>query len=242
MAGTRPATELAAIPAPHNDPAPCAGYTSTPSGSPAIFRCALSNSFAANARFAASPSRSGLPSDPGIIKSPVNIPSGSGLSARLLCAVPLNEALQLERSEKHLVLPNLPSELDGLSIAHISDLHFTGRVPRRYFDEAVALVNQMEPDLIAITGDIAEYEHSLPWVQPVLGALRAQPTPGIDIGETYAIKAKRVSLEAEEEVSLAAQTAALVLRAAGEVETYADRIVSRAESVHKIIGRILRLN
>lgn len=76
----------------------------------------------------------------------------------------------------------------------------------------------------------------------VLGALRAQPTPGIDVAESYAIKAKRVSVEAEDEISLAAQTAALVLRAAGEVETYADRILSRAESVHKIIGRMLRLN
>jgi hypothetical protein len=76
----------------------------------------------------------------------------------------------------------------------------------------------------------------------VLGALRAQPTPGIDVAEDYAIRAKRVSIEAEEEISLGAQAAALVLRAAGEVETYADRIVSRAESVHKIIGRMLRLN
>ena len=76
----------------------------------------------------------------------------------------------------------------------------------------------------------------------VLGALRAQPTPGIDVAEEYAIKAKRLSLHAAEELSLTAQAAALVLRAAGEAELYADRIVSRAESVHKIIGRILRLN
>jgi hypothetical protein len=76
----------------------------------------------------------------------------------------------------------------------------------------------------------------------VLGALRAQPTPGIDAAEAYSIKAKRVSVEAEEEISLSAQTAALALRAVGEVETYAERIISRAEGVHKIIGRMLRLN
>lgn len=76
----------------------------------------------------------------------------------------------------------------------------------------------------------------------VLGALRAQPTPGIDVAEAYSIRAKRVSVEAGEELSLSAQTAALVLRAVGEVETYAERIVSRAEGVHKIIGRMLRLN
>lgn len=76
----------------------------------------------------------------------------------------------------------------------------------------------------------------------VIGALRTQPTPGIDEAESYAIKAKRVTVEGAEEVSLSAQTAAVVLRAAGEVETFAERIISRAEGVHKIIGRMLRLN
>jgi hypothetical protein len=34
----------------------------------------------------------------------------------------------------------------------------------------------------------------------------------------------------------------MAVRAVGEIETYAERIVSRAEGVHKIIGRMLRLN
>jgi hypothetical protein len=76
----------------------------------------------------------------------------------------------------------------------------------------------------------------------VIGALRTQPTPGVDAAESYSIKAKRISLEAGEELSLSAQTAAVVLRAVGEVETYAERIISRAEGVHKIVGRMLRLN
>ncbi|MRG92164.1 hypothetical protein [Polyangium spumosum] len=76
----------------------------------------------------------------------------------------------------------------------------------------------------------------------VLGALRTQPTPGVDAAETYTIQAKRITLEAGEELSLSAQTAAVVLRAIGEVETYAERILSRAEGVHKIVGRMLRLN
>ena len=76
----------------------------------------------------------------------------------------------------------------------------------------------------------------------VIGALRAQPTPGVDAADEYTIKAKRLKLEAGQELSLCAQTAALVLRAAGEVETFAERIISRAEGVHKIIGRMLRLN
>lgn len=76
----------------------------------------------------------------------------------------------------------------------------------------------------------------------VLGALRTQPTPGIDVADAYTIKAQRITLEAGEELSLTAKTAAIAIRAIGEVETYAERIVSRAEGVHKLIGRMLRLN
>jgi hypothetical protein len=86
---------------------------------------------------------------------------------------------------------------------------------------------------------VEEQEHG---TVVVLGALRAQPTPGIDAAESYVIRADHLLLEAHSELSLSAQAAALVLRAAGEVETYADRILTRAESVHKLIGRILRLN
>jgi hypothetical protein len=76
----------------------------------------------------------------------------------------------------------------------------------------------------------------------VVGALRTQPTPGIDAGESFHIRAKRVRVEATEEISLGAAAATVVLRAVGEVETYADRIVSRAEQLHKLVGRMLRLN
>ncbi|MCC6527470.1 MAG: hypothetical protein IT373_32785 [Polyangiaceae bacterium] len=78
------------------------------------------------------------------------------------------------------------------------------------------------------------------WV--VVGALRTQPTPGIDVADAYTIEAERVTIRAGAEVTLTSRAASLVLRALGEVETYADRIVSRAEGVHKIVGRILRLN
>ncbi len=76
----------------------------------------------------------------------------------------------------------------------------------------------------------------------VVGAVRTQPTPGIDRAPSYAINADRIHLAAEEELSLTARTASVVLRALGEVETFSDRIISRAEGVHKIIGRMLRLN
>lgn len=76
----------------------------------------------------------------------------------------------------------------------------------------------------------------------VVGAVRTQPTPGIDHAPSYDIHADRIHIAAEEELALTARTASVVLRALGEVETLSDRIISRAEGVHKIIGRMLRLN
>jgi hypothetical protein len=82
----------------------------------------------------------------------------------------------------------------------------------------------------------------------IVGALRTQPTPGIERAERYeidatsvAIGAAKVSIEGEE-VVLSSHTARIVLRAASEIESFAERIVSRAEGVHKIVGRMLRLN
>lgn len=76
----------------------------------------------------------------------------------------------------------------------------------------------------------------------IVGGLRTQPTPGIDAADEYTIAARRISIEAGEQVAISARAATVVLRALGEVETYAERILSRAEGVHKIVGRMLRLN
>lgn len=78
------------------------------------------------------------------------------------------------------------------------------------------------------------------WI--LLGALRTQPTPGIDAADAYTIEADTITIRGKSEVSIVTEAAGLVVRALGEVETYADKIISRAEGVHKIVGRILRLN
>ncbi|MFO0758407.1 MAG: hypothetical protein U0359_18085 [Byssovorax sp.] len=87
---------------------------------------------------------------------------------------------------------------------------------------------------------LVERDASGAWT--VLGALRTQPTPGVDVTDQYTIEADRVTIRGRTDVTLTSDTAGLVVRALGEVESYADRIISRAESVHKIIGRILRRN
>lgn len=76
----------------------------------------------------------------------------------------------------------------------------------------------------------------------VVGALRTQPTPGVDKMDTINLEANHINLKANTDITLSSGVAAIAVRAVGEVETYAERILSRAESVHKIIGRMLRLN
>jgi len=93
---------------------------------------------------------------------------------RWLVRLPLNEVLRLEINEKRLAVPRLDASLEGLSIAHLSDLHFTGVIGRRYFEEAIELANQMEPDIVAVTGDLLDKSRCLDWVPYTLGRLRAR--------------------------------------------------------------------
>ena len=100
--------------------------------------------------------------------------SGNDAWSRWLLKVPGNQALQLEEVSKNMRLPRLPSELDGLTIAHLSDLHFTGRIPKRFFDHVVDHTNAMDPDLTVITGDILDSNAYASWIPSTLGRLRAR--------------------------------------------------------------------
>jgi predicted MPP superfamily phosphohydrolase len=97
-----------------------------------------------------------------------------GREAVFLAGIPGNQLLTFAVQRKTLRLPTLPPELDGLTIAHLSDLHMTGKVGREYYDAIVDETNALEPDLICITGDIVEKERCLPWIEPTLGRLRAR--------------------------------------------------------------------
>ncbi len=92
---------------------------------------------------------------------------------RLFLRVPGNQSLQLAIHEKTLAIPRLPAALDGLSITHLSDLHFTGRIGRAYFEEVIRRANELESDLVAITGDLVDSPRCLDWLPETLGKLRA---------------------------------------------------------------------
>jgi predicted MPP superfamily phosphohydrolase len=55
-------------------------------------------------------------------------------------------------------MANLPSNLDGLCIVHLSDLHIGDFMPRAAIRRAVDLVNTVQPDLVVVTGDLITSE------------------------------------------------------------------------------------
>ncbi|MGD0507817.1 MAG: metallophosphoesterase [Terriglobales bacterium] len=53
---------------------------------------------------------------------------------------------------------NLPPELDGLRIAQLSDIHIGDYMPPHEIARAVAMANQLQPDISFITGDFVSSE------------------------------------------------------------------------------------
>ena len=97
-----------------------------------------------------------------------------GPRTAILSRVPFNQLLQLEIAQRELAIPRLPSALDGLTIAHVSDFHLTGRVGKPFFQEAVRLTNELDCDLVAITGDVFDSPACIDWVADTLAQLRSR--------------------------------------------------------------------
>ncbi|OGQ89750.1 MAG: hypothetical protein A2289_10565 [Deltaproteobacteria bacterium RIFOXYA12_FULL_58_15] len=55
-----------------------------------------------------------------------------------------------------VTLGRLPAALNGMTIAQITDLHVGRGVGKSYVEEVVRQVNNLRPDIIAITGDLAD--------------------------------------------------------------------------------------
>ncbi|WP_061223708.1 metallophosphoesterase [Leptospira weilii] len=51
---------------------------------------------------------------------------------------------------------NLHSSLDGFRIVQISDIHIGPTIKKRFLESVVKTVNELKPDLVAITGDLVD--------------------------------------------------------------------------------------
>jgi predicted MPP superfamily phosphohydrolase len=91
---------------------------------------------------------------------------------QLLGRLPGNQIFQVDFAERTLCLPRLPRAWDGLSILHLSDLHFGGTPDKAFYQGVMDLCQEWEPDLLAFTGDIVDSDSHHRWILPVLGRLR----------------------------------------------------------------------
>ena len=100
-------------------------------------------------------------------------PSVTGSFPRLCASLPGNEVFRLNVQIKKLKHPRLPAGLKGLRIAHLTDLHLTGKIGSEHFHEVVRRTNELKPDIVALTGDIAEKTKCLPWIRPLFEKLHS---------------------------------------------------------------------
>jgi predicted MPP superfamily phosphohydrolase len=66
----------------------------------------------------------------------------------------------LSFTHRDLPLPNLPAELENKTLIHISDLHTGTQVDSNYIINSLKKINQLKPDILAITGDFISYDSS----------------------------------------------------------------------------------
>jgi len=58
--------------------------------------------------------------------------------------------------EVDIPIKNLPREFDGFRLVQITDIHVSHTIKRRFVQTVVDQVNELKPDLIALTGDLVD--------------------------------------------------------------------------------------
>jgi len=97
-----------------------------------------------------------------------------GRFARLCSRIPGNQIFLPRIEYREIEFARLPAALDGVSIVHLSDFHFTGRITVEYFQEVIRRTNALQPDLIALTGDLVDHAECIDWLPETLGRLTAR--------------------------------------------------------------------
>jgi len=79
----------------------------------------------------------------------------AGAAGVLLCAsLWLGRRVLVKRVE--VLLQRLPAAMHGTRIVQLSDVHIGPTLGRRFLERVVAQVNALEPDVVAITGDLVD--------------------------------------------------------------------------------------
>jgi predicted MPP superfamily phosphohydrolase len=85
--------------------------------------------------------------------------------------LPGNQIFSVEYVERTLHPTRLPAALDGLTILHLTDLHFHGTPSREYYEAILERCAAWRPDVVCVTGDVADSATHHEWIAPLLGEL-----------------------------------------------------------------------
>jgi len=88
-----------------------------------------------------------------LVKSNFVLMGAAGLMTGLGYAIARKPPL-IYHSE--VIIPDLPEYFNGYKIAQISDIHTGLMIDKKYLENVVKNVNQLKPDIIAITGDLVD--------------------------------------------------------------------------------------
>jgi predicted MPP superfamily phosphohydrolase len=88
------------------------------------------------------------------------------------------EALTLRKRVRDIALFGMPSKMDGLTILHISDVHAGYGPGLALLRRCAEWARELEPDLIAVTGDLVARRRAAPGFASVAGELVAAARHG----------------------------------------------------------------
>jgi predicted MPP superfamily phosphohydrolase len=92
---------------------------------------------------------------------------------RLVPRLPFNCVFKVDFTDLALALPGLPPAWDGLTILHLTDLHFIGTPSRLFYERVIDELAARGPaDVVALTGDYVDSLAHHRWVIPLLGRLK----------------------------------------------------------------------
>lgn len=96
-------------------------------------------------------------------------PAATGLYAGLI------EPFWLDVKEVPIPIRNLPEAFEGYRIAHLTDLHTGDEVPISFLQRAMRLTRELNPDCVAVTGDLTT--HNFEYLQTATDLLRSLELP-----------------------------------------------------------------
>ncbi|WP_231753593.1 metallophosphoesterase [Rosistilla carotiformis] len=99
-------------------------------------------------------------------------PFGS-LRCRINAALPMNQISHLAIEHKELPVARLPATLDGLRLAHLSDVHLTGDMLPTFYQYVADQLMAWEPEIVCLTGDIVDKADCIAWLPDCFGGIHA---------------------------------------------------------------------